>query len=59
MIAGVAYKINAAIAFTVDARYPRAFDVSSARLAPNGALTGTVEDDLDTFSVNFGLRYSF
>ena len=59
LIAGVAYEINAATAFTVDARYSRAFDVSSARLAPNGALTGTVEDDLDTFSVNFGLRYSF
>lgn len=59
LIAGVAYDINANTAFTVDARYSRAFDVSSERLAPNGALTGTVEDDLDTFSVNFGLRYSF
>lgn len=59
LIAGVAYDINATTAFTVDARYSRAFDVSSERLAPNGASTGTVEDDLDTFSVNFGLRYSF
>lgn len=59
LIAGVAYDINSTTAFTVDARYSRAFGVSSARLSPAGALTGTVEDDLDTFSVNFGLRYSF
>ena len=59
LIAGVAYDINPTTAFTVDARYSRAFDVSSERLAPNGASTGTVEDDLDTFSVNFGLRYGF
>ena len=59
LIAGVAYDINPSTAFTIDARYARAFDVSSQRLAPNGALTGNVEDDLDTFSVNFGLRYNF
>ena len=59
LIAGVAYDINEDTAFTVDARYTRAFDVSSARLAPTGASTGTVEDDLDTFSINFGLRYGF
>lgn len=59
LIAGASYDINASTAFVVDARYSRAFDVSSDRLAPNGALTGTVEDDLDTFSVNLGLRYSF
>ncbi|WP_299899516.1 outer membrane beta-barrel protein [uncultured Ruegeria sp.] len=59
VIAGVAYDINSSTAFTVDARFARAFDVSSQRLAPNGALTGNVEDDLDIFSVNFGLRYNF
>ncbi|NOD96832.1 outer membrane beta-barrel protein [Ruegeria sp. HKCCD6228] len=59
LIAGVAYDINASTAFTVDARYARAFDVSSQRLAPNGALTGNVEDDLDTFSINFGIRHNF
>ncbi|WP_171097903.1 outer membrane protein [Ruegeria sp. HKCCD7255] len=59
VIAGVAYDISATTAFTVDARYARAFDVSSQRLAPNGASTGSVEDDLDTFSINFGLRYNF
>ncbi len=59
LIAGVAYDISDSTAFTVDARYSRAFDVSSQRLAPNGTSTGTFEDDLDTFSLNFGLRYSF
>ncbi|NVO56178.1 porin family protein [Rhodobacteraceae bacterium B1Z28] len=59
LIAGVAYDLNATTAFTVDARYSRVFDVSSDRLAPNGASTGSVEDDLDTFSVNFGVRYRF
>lgn len=59
LIAGVAYDLNPNTAFTVDARYSRAFDVSTERLAPNGASTGNVEDDLDTFSVNFGVRYKF
>ncbi|WP_170545891.1 outer membrane protein [Ruegeria arenilitoris] len=59
VIAGVAYEINANVALTLDTRYSRAFDVSSERLAPNGALTGTVEDDIDAFSVNVGLRYGF
>lgn len=59
LIAGVAYDITATTAFTVDARYSRAFNVSTERFAPSGASTGTVDDDLDTFSVNFGLRYGF
>ncbi|MCG7521041.1 outer membrane protein [Ruegeria sp. Ofav3-42] len=59
VIAGVAYEVSANTALTLDTRYTRAFDVSSERLAPNGASTGTVEDDIDAFSVNFGLRYGF
>jgi len=59
IIAGVAYEIDPNVALTLDTRYARAFDVSSARLAPNGASTGTVEDDIDAFSVNVGLRYGF
>lgn len=58
-IAGVAYALNPNTALTLDARYSRAFDVSSPRLSPTGALTGTVQDDLDAFSINVGLRYSF
>jgi len=59
IIAGVAYDISDTTALTLDTRYTRAFDVSSDRLAPSGALTGTVEDDIDAFSVNVGLRYGF
>ncbi|WP_171178844.1 outer membrane protein [Ruegeria sp. HKCCD8929] len=58
-IAGVAYELNPSTDVTLDARYSRAFDVSSPRLAPNGSVTGTVEDDLDTFSLNLGLRFNF
>ena len=59
IIAGVAYEISPNTSLTLDTRYARAFDVSSARLAPNGASTGTVEDDIDAISVNVGLRYGF
>ncbi|WP_170762826.1 outer membrane protein [Ruegeria lacuscaerulensis] len=59
LIAGVAYEIDSNTSLTLDTRYSRAFDVSSERLAPNGASTGTVEDDIDAFSVNIGLRYGF
>ncbi|WP_170772824.1 outer membrane protein [Ruegeria lacuscaerulensis] len=59
IIAGVAYDVSENTALTLDTRYSRAFDVSSDRLAPNGALTGTVEDDIDAFSINFGVRQRF
>ena len=42
-----------------DARYIRDFDVQSARLSPLGAFTGAVEDDLDSFQLNLGVRFSF
>lgn len=58
-IAGVAYELNDNTALTFDARYSRTFDVSSPRLSPAGALTGTVEDDLDAFNVNVGVRFKF
>lgn len=59
VIAGVAYEVGTNTALTLDTRYSRAFDVSSERFAPNGASTGTVDDDIDVFSVNVGLRYGF
>ncbi|WP_425081370.1 outer membrane protein [Ruegeria arenilitoris] len=59
VIAGVAYEVNETTALTLDTRYSRTFDVSTNRVAPNGASTGSVEDDIDTFSVNVGLRYGF
>lgn len=58
-IAGVSYDINTSTALTLDARYSRAFDVSSSRVNPAGVSTGTVEDDLDNFSVNLGVRFKF
>lgn len=59
LIAGVAYELNDSTALTLDGRYSRAFDVSAPRFAPNGALTGNIEDDLDTFSLNVGVRFGF
>lgn len=58
-IAGVSYDVNNSTALTLDARYSRAFDAASSRLNPAGVSTGTVEDDLDNFSVNLGVRFKF
>ena len=58
-IAGVAYALNDRTELTFDARYARAFDVSSPRFSGGGALTGTVEDDLDSFNLNIGVRFKF
>lgn len=59
LIAGTAYKINDTWSLTGDVRYIRDFNVELNRAAPTGASTGTVEDDIDTFAVNIGLRYRF
>ncbi|SLN60637.1 Opacity family porin protein [Falsiruegeria litorea R37] len=58
-IAGVSYDINSNTALTLDARYARAFDVSSSRVNSDFINTGTVEDDLDNFSLNLGVRFKF
>ncbi len=58
-IAGVSYAVSDRYALTLDGRYQRAFGVESRRLAPDGSLTGTIEDDLDTFSATLGLRMKF
>ncbi|MCI5098459.1 MAG: outer membrane beta-barrel protein [Rhodobacteraceae bacterium] len=58
-IAGVSYALNDQTSIVFDARYARAFDVSSPRLSPAGALTGTVEDDLSSFNLNVGVRFNF
>ena len=59
LIAGASYDISDRFALTLDGRYQRAFGVESRRVAPNGTVTGTVEDDLDTFAVTLGLRIKF
>lgn len=59
LIAGTAYKINETWSVTGDVRYIRDFGVELTRTAPTGASTGVIEDDIDTFAVNVGLRYQF
>ncbi len=59
LIGGASYDISDRFAITLDGRYQRAFGVESRRLAPTGAVTGTIEDDLSSFSVNAGLRVKF
>lgn len=59
LIAGTAYKINDTWSLTGDVRYIRDFNVELNRTAPTGASTGDIEDDIDTFAVNIGLRYRF
>jgi opacity protein-like surface antigen len=58
LIAGTAYKLNERWSLTGDVRYIRDFDVGLPRTAPGG-FTGIVEDDIDTFAVNIGVRYRF
>lgn len=41
----------------VEGRYSRIFNLETPRLAPTGALTGVIEDNVDTYGVNFGLRF--
>jgi len=59
LIAGASYDLSDRIALTLDGRYQRAFGVESRRVAPNGTVTGIVEDDLDTFTVAVGMRLKF
>lgn len=59
LIAGSAYELTDQWSLTGDLRYIRDFDVDLDRRAPTGAITGVVEDDIDSFAVNIGLRYRF
>ncbi len=59
LIAGASYDISDRLALTLDGRYQRAFGVESRRVAPNGNVTGVIEDDLDSFTVALGLRMKF
>ena len=55
--------IGASIAATdktdlfVEGRYTRVFNFETPRLAPTGALTGVIEDDIDTYGINAGFRF--
>ncbi len=59
LIAGGAYAINDRTSIVGDLRYIRDFGVEADRFLGSGALSGTLEDDIDTFQVNVGLRFSF
>jgi len=58
-IAGVSYDISERYSLTLDGRYQRAFGVESRRVAPDGTLTGTIKEDLDSVSATLGLRVKF
>lgn len=58
-IVGVSFDLTSKTALTLDARYTRAFDVTSNRDTAAGVNTGAVSDDLDSFRVNIGMRFAF
>ncbi|MEL6746761.1 MAG: outer membrane beta-barrel protein [Pseudomonadota bacterium] len=58
-IAGVAFGLTDNVDFTVDGRFTRIYDAESSRDAPNGASTGIVSGDIDTYTINGGLRFNF
>ncbi len=58
LIAGTAIKLSDRIDLTIDGRYTSLVDVDADRFAPNGALTGNVQDDIDDFTINAGLRFN-
>ncbi|WGI21418.1 outer membrane beta-barrel protein [Amylibacter sp. IMCC11727] len=59
LIAGTSYELSEQMDLTFDARYSRAFNVSSSRLNGAGASTGTVTEDVDNLRVNVGVRFKF
>lgn len=59
LILGTAYELSDTLSLVSDVRYIRDFGVTSDRLSGAGALTGVVEDDLESFNLNVGLRFSF
>ncbi len=61
VIAGVSYDFTDNVALTLDARYSRVFDVEADRVnvTAGGVNTGTIDDDIDNFGINLGLRFKF
>lgn len=56
-IIGATVRATEDVDLFVEGRYSRIFDVETPRFAPTGALTGVIEDDVDTFGVNVGFRF--
>lgn len=59
LIAGADYAISERTSLFGDVRYIRDFGVETDRFLGSGALSGTLEEDIDTFQVNVGLRFNF
>ncbi len=57
-IIGASYEVSDTTSIFIDGRYSRIFDVSGDRFNPGG-LTGNIEDDVSSFSINIGVRYAF
>ncbi len=57
LIAGASYQVNDRTALFADARYIRSFDVEGIRTA--GGNSAQVSDDLNTVTLNVGLRFNF
>lgn len=56
-IIGASVRATENVDLFVEGRYSRIFDLETPRFAPTGALTGTIEDDVDTYGVNVGFRF--
>jgi opacity protein-like surface antigen len=59
LIAGVSYAATEKVTLTADVRHREFFNVSSSRLAPTGASTGSVRGNLGNTSLNLGVRFAF
>jgi len=59
IVLGGSYDLSDQLALTTDVRFTRDFDVTSRRLSPAGDVTGVLSQDIDTTSLNIGLRFSF
>ncbi len=57
IILGASYSLNDRTSLFADARFIRDYDVSTPRVTPGG--TATVEDDLDSYQLNAGIRFNF
>lgn len=59
LIAGTSYALSDSLSLTADVRYIRDFNVSTPRFNPAGALTGVLDDDVDSLNINVGVRFNF
>lgn len=58
LIVGGSYAVSEKVSLFVDGRYQRVFNFDGDRFNPAG-LTGNISGDVDNFSANVGVRFSF